>query len=57
MATEHLASLGARSIPRRRFAEVVRTLVAEPGPARWRFDPDLDPVSRLARASSAPPIG
>ena len=54
MATEHLASLGARSIPRRHFTQVVGALVTEPGPARWRFDPELDPVSRLARASSAP---
>ena len=49
MATEHLASLGARPIPRRQFVEDVAALVAEPGPAHWRFDPALDPVSRLAR--------
>jgi leucyl/phenylalanyl-tRNA--protein transferase len=55
MATEHLASLGARTILRRQFIEVVAALVTEPGPPAWRFDPALDPVSRLARASPVPP--
>ena len=37
--TSHLASLGAREIPRRDFLERVRTLVRQPAvPAPWRFD-------------------
>jgi leucyl/phenylalanyl-tRNA---protein transferase len=56
MATEHLVSLGARTIPRRQFTALVATLVRQPGPMPWRFDPALDPVARLARASPAPPI-
>lgn len=40
LETEHLLSLGATAMPRRRFvAEVVR-LVLEP-PPRWTLDPDL----------------
>jgi leucyl/phenylalanyl-tRNA--protein transferase len=39
MRTEHLASLGAREIPRREFVSELRTLVTRPGvPAPWRFD-------------------
>jgi leucyl/phenylalanyl-tRNA--protein transferase len=52
MATEHLASLGARAIPRRQFTALVAALVGQPGPVRWRFEADLDPVRRLARAST-----
>ena len=41
MATAHLASLGAREIPRREFLAAVRRLVREPGiPAPWQFDPE-----------------
>jgi leucyl/phenylalanyl-tRNA--protein transferase len=53
MATEHLASLGARSIPRREFTATVATLVRKPGPVVWRFDAALDPVARLAGSSPA----
>jgi leucyl/phenylalanyl-tRNA---protein transferase len=42
MPTEHLASLGAREIPRREFLAQVQRLVREPAvPAPWRPDPDL----------------
>jgi leucyl/phenylalanyl-tRNA--protein transferase len=42
MSTEHLASLGAREIPRSAFLERMRPLVGQsavPGP--WSLDPDL----------------
>jgi leucyl/phenylalanyl-tRNA--protein transferase len=39
MSTPHLASLGAREVPRREFLRDVRRLVGEPSvPAPWRFD-------------------
>jgi leucyl/phenylalanyl-tRNA--protein transferase len=42
MSTAHLASLGAREIPRARFAERVRRLVTLPPPSSpWVLDPDL----------------
>ena len=42
MATPHLASLGAREIPRAAFVRDVRRLVRQPPvPAPWRFDDDL----------------
>ena len=42
MATEHLASLGAREIPRHEFVRGVRNAVAQPPVAApWRIDPDL----------------
>jgi leucyl/phenylalanyl-tRNA---protein transferase len=42
MATEHLASLGAREIPRSEFLRGVRSAVAQPGvPAPWTIDADL----------------
>jgi leucyl/phenylalanyl-tRNA--protein transferase len=42
MATGHLASLGAREIPRADFVRGVRTGTAEPGvPAPWQLDADL----------------
>jgi leucyl/phenylalanyl-tRNA--protein transferase len=53
MATAHLASLGARAVPRRAFTAMVATLVRQPGPDRWQFDPALDPVARLGVASMA----
>ena len=41
MATRHLASLGAREIPRAEFIREVRRLVRQPPiPAPWRFDTD-----------------
>jgi leucyl/phenylalanyl-tRNA---protein transferase len=40
MKTGHLASFGAREIPRREFAERIRTLVAQsPVTGRWRLQP------------------
>lgn len=42
MATGHLASLGAREIPRDDFVRRVRTGAAQPAvPAPWRIDEDL----------------
>jgi leucyl/phenylalanyl-tRNA---protein transferase len=42
MSTSHLASLGAREIPRAVFVREVGRLAAQPGiPAPWRFDPAL----------------
>ena len=42
MSTAHLASLGAREIPRADFVRDVARLVRQPGiPAPWRFDADL----------------
>ena len=42
MATPHLASLGAREIPRTQFLRAVAELVNYPtGLERWRFDDDL----------------
>lgn len=54
MATEHLASLGARGMPRRQFTALVAALVRQPGPAAWRFGASLDPAARLAHASLPP---
>ena len=42
MPTAHLASLGAREVPRAEFLRHVHVLVREPGvPSPWRPDPDL----------------
>jgi leucyl/phenylalanyl-tRNA---protein transferase len=42
MSTSHLASLGAREIPRRQFLARLRTLTAaDPVPVPWRLDDDL----------------
>jgi leucyl/phenylalanyl-tRNA--protein transferase len=42
MSTGHLASLGAREVPRAEFLERMRALVRQPGvPGPWVFDPDL----------------
>jgi leucyl/phenylalanyl-tRNA---protein transferase len=42
MTTRHLASLGAREIPRSAFLREVRTGVKQPPvPAPWQLDPDL----------------
>jgi leucyl/phenylalanyl-tRNA--protein transferase len=42
MRTSHLASLGAREMPRREFVALVDRLVREPGrTGPWTFDPDL----------------
>jgi leucyl/phenylalanyl-tRNA--protein transferase len=57
MATPHLASLGARAVPRREFTAWVASLVGQPGPDRWRFDPALDPLARLGAASMATATG
>jgi leucyl/phenylalanyl-tRNA--protein transferase len=40
MRTEHLASLGAREIPRRAFLDRLQTLTCGEQPrAAWRLDP------------------
>jgi leucyl/phenylalanyl-tRNA---protein transferase len=42
MSTAHLASLGAREIPRATFLRDIRSLVRQtPVPSPWRFDEDL----------------
>jgi leucyl/phenylalanyl-tRNA--protein transferase len=42
MSTDHLASLGAREIPRAAFLERMRRLVGRPGvPGPWALDADL----------------
>jgi leucyl/phenylalanyl-tRNA--protein transferase len=51
MATPHLASLGARGVPRRQFTAWVGALTSQPGPAEWRFAAGLDPAARFAGAS------
>lgn len=46
--TAHLERFGARNIPRRRYLEIVRDLVAEVRPAEpWHFDPGFDPLATL----------
>ncbi|HVG86009.1 MAG TPA: leucyl/phenylalanyl-tRNA--protein transferase [Vicinamibacterales bacterium] len=52
MATPHLASLGARAVPRRQFTAWVTALANQPGPAEWCFDAGLDPVAKLGIAST-----
>lgn len=47
MRTEHLATLGAIDVPRRRFVQEVERLVQEPGmPSPWTPDEDL--IAQLA---------
>jgi leucyl/phenylalanyl-tRNA--protein transferase len=42
MSTGHLASLGAREVPRAEFLDRMRKLARQPGvPGPWRFDEDL----------------
>jgi leucyl/phenylalanyl-tRNA--protein transferase len=42
MSTRHLASLGAREIPRQEFVGLVNRLVRHDGvPGPWRLDADL----------------
>jgi leucyl/phenylalanyl-tRNA--protein transferase len=41
METSHLASLGARAIPRRDFTRALQELVHYPAPPVWAFDHDL----------------
>ncbi len=52
MATPHLASLGAREVPRQWFTGEVARLVRQPGPSAWTFDADLDPVAVLRQADA-----
>ncbi len=53
LETDHLVSLGARSMPRREFVRRVAVLARQPGPRAWAFDPDLDPVAELAAGRPA----
>lgn len=39
--TDHLASLGAREMPRAEFQRRLAACIAEPPPPLWRFDPGL----------------
>lgn len=56
MATAHLASLGAREIPRAEFVRHVRRLVRRaPVPSPWRFDPDAPESGGGADRSGAVP--
>lgn len=41
MRTDHLASLGAREIPRSAFVQQLTHLIDQPPPHRWQFDDDL----------------
>ena len=41
MQTAHLASLGAREIPRAEFVRRLKDLVNCEPPPSWQFDPDL----------------
>jgi leucyl/phenylalanyl-tRNA--protein transferase len=54
LATAHLASLGARTIPRATFVRNVAELVRRPGvPAPWKLDDDLpDAVARWGAGAS-----
>lgn len=52
LATPHLESLGARSLPRRQFVRLVADLAAQPGPPDWRFDVDLDPIAVIDAAAA-----
>lgn len=57
LATPHLESLGARSLPRKQFVKLIARFVAQPGPRRWRFDEDLDPMAVIdASARDASPL-
>jgi len=52
MSTGHLASLGAREIPRAEFLREVRRLVdASPVPSPWSFDADLLGLGTMAGGS------
>jgi leucyl/phenylalanyl-tRNA--protein transferase len=47
MPTSHLASFGAREIPRTEFLDLVEALIARTPPPRWTLDDDLsDALSR-----------
>jgi leucyl/phenylalanyl-tRNA--protein transferase len=50
MPTSHLASFGAREIPRTEFLDLVHHLVHEPvPPVPWRLDDDLsDALSKMS---------
>lgn len=46
METAHLASMGARPIPRKRFIQELQGLVKlQPVPLPWRFDPVIEDAS------------
>lgn len=51
MSTAHLASLGARDLPRQEFTRAIAPLVREPSiPGPWTLDADLMPaVANVAR--------
>jgi leucyl/phenylalanyl-tRNA--protein transferase len=47
MKTEHLATFGAREIPRREFVERIRGLVGQPPvPVPWLLEPAVRPGER-----------
>ena len=56
MATPHLASLGARRVPRRLFTAWVDALVRQPGPADWRFAPTSRPRRQAGARLDRPGI-
>ncbi len=44
MSTSHLASLGARDIPRHEFTRIIAPLVVKPSvPGPWAIDQEIDP--------------
>jgi len=45
--TDHLASLGARLVPRATFSHWVAALTRQRPPHPWSFEADLDPVAEL----------
>jgi leucyl/phenylalanyl-tRNA--protein transferase len=56
MKTAHLATMGAREIPRASFVSQLAALVGAPEPqAPWRFDPDL--AAEVLQPSGAPRVG
>lgn len=52
--TRHLASFGARQIPREAFEAHLRRATAEPAPARWTYDPGCWAQLGLASSTGAP---
>jgi leucyl/phenylalanyl-tRNA--protein transferase len=54
--TPHLASLGAREIPRAEFERHLALTLGEPGPPRWTYDPAHWARLGLATATTATSI-
>jgi leucyl/phenylalanyl-tRNA--protein transferase len=52
--TQHLASLGAREIPRSQFEQHLGRAVVEPSPLEWSYDPSLWAQLGIARRPAHP---